>query len=77
MAFAKSGLAPSIIDSILHHADIDTISHTGQNIHPSKYELKDKTFNRYNPLETFDDYLVKKGGKLMKKKYTKKNKFEN
>ena len=72
LAFAKSGLAPSIIDSILHHADIDTISHTGQNIHPSKYELKDKTFNRYNPLETFDDYLVKKGGKLMKKKYTKK-----
>ena len=63
LAFAKSGLAPSIMDSILHHADIDTIDYTGQNIHPNKYELMSKTFNKYDPLETFDDYLVKKGGK--------------
>jgi hypothetical protein len=75
-AFAKSGLAPSIIDSILHHADIDTISHTGQNIHPNKYELKDTTFNRYDPLETFEEHLVKKGGKYNRiKKLTFKNKI--
>lgn len=72
LAFAKSGLAPSIINSILHHADIDTIDYTGKNIHPNKYELKDKTFNRYNPFETFDDYLVKKGGKYSNKKLTLK-----
>ena len=76
LAFAKSGLAPSIIDSILHHADIDTISHTGQNIHPNKYELKDTTFNRYDPLETFEEHLVKKGGKYNRiKKLTFKNKI--
>ena len=76
LAFAKSGLAPSIIDSILHHADIDTISHTGQNIHPNKYELKDKTFNRYDPLETFEEHLEKKGGKRSKKlSLKKKNKI--
>jgi hypothetical protein len=73
LAFAKSGLAPSIIDSILHHADYDTILHTGQNINPNKYELKDTSFNRYNPSETLDEYLLKKGGKRIKKKYTKKN----
>lgn len=67
LAFAKSGLAPSIIDSILHHADIDTIDYTGQNIHPNKYESKNKTFNKYDPLETFEEYLVKKGGKSSKK----------
>lgn len=76
LAFAKSGLAPSIIDSILHHADIDTIRHTSKNIHPNKYELMNKTFNRYDPLETFDDYLVKKGGKYNRiKKLTLKNKI--
>ena len=68
LAFAKSGLAPSIIDSILHHADIDTIDYTGQNIHPNKYELKDKTFYKYDPFETFDDYLVKKGGRYKNNK---------
>ena len=68
LAFAKSGLAPSIMDSILHHADIDTIDYTGQNIHPNKYELKDKTFNRYDPLETFEEHLVKKGGKYKNNK---------
>ena len=79
LAFAKSGLAPSIIDSILHHADIDTISYTGKNIHPNKFELKDKTFNRYDPLETFEDHLVEKGNKYSNKKLTlkKKIKFEN
>ena len=60
LAFAKSGLAPSIMDSILHHADIDTIDYTGQNIHPNKYELKDKTFYKYDPFETFEEHLVKK-----------------
>jgi len=75
LAFAKSGLAPSIIDSILHHADIDTIDYTGQNIHPNKYELKNKTFNKYNPLETFEEYLVKKGGKYNRR--YKRNKYKN
>lgn len=68
LAFAKSGLAPSIIDSILHHADIDTIRYTGQNIHPNKYELKNKTFNRYDPLETLEEHLVKKGGRYKNNK---------
>ena len=68
LAFANSGLAPSIMDSILHHTDIDTIDYTGQNIHPNKYELKDKTFNKYDPFETFDDYLVKKGGRYKNNK---------
>lgn len=58
LAFAKSGLAPSIIDSILHHADYDTILHTGKTINPNKYELIDASFNRYNPFETLDEYLV-------------------
>lgn len=68
LAFAKSGLAPSIMDSILHNADIDTIDYSGQNIHPNKYELKDKTFNKYNPLETFKEHLVKKGGRYKNNK---------
>ena len=76
LSFAKTGLPENLYDSVMKHLDYDTFQELGTYINKEKYSNPNPVyFDRYDPSETYDNYLSKKHRqKRSHRKFSKRTK---